>query len=176
MSFAAEWLAWGTWGPCSKTCDYGIRQRTRGCSVSNACSGIGLSTDTEYCTQSDCPNAAPSRSFGVFVESKFSSLISLLLGTLMIPYKVPASAKADLLSSLVSTVSIAGSSTSAKIRCTMECLSLRPTRHSFTSCNGFIYEDDSCKLVYKDPNWVAEQGGLGGPDDPVVYFDFATGP
>ncbi len=50
----AEWSTWSSWGPCSQTCDYGIKQQTRTCSVSGACGGLGLNTLTEYCELGSC--------------------------------------------------------------------------------------------------------------------------
>ncbi len=57
-SILAEWNSWQSWGPCSVTCDYGIRQRSRTCSIPSQCSGLGPAVDTEYCTAADCHGMA----------------------------------------------------------------------------------------------------------------------
>ena len=88
----------------------------------------------------------------------------------MRPVKVTAAAKAEFLGGVTSIVSLDGS-TGPKplIRCSHQCLKLRSSRTDHTSCNGFIYEDNSCKLGYMDPNrvWEVSQD----PGEEKIYAD-----
>ncbi len=57
--FLASFLPWQAWGPCSRTCNYGVRQRIRQCSGGEgACQGLGLDVEMEYCSEPDCPGIA----------------------------------------------------------------------------------------------------------------------
>ncbi len=49
----AEWADWEDWSDCSMTCDYGIRQRSRGCIPAGQCAGLGMDMETEYCTNAN---------------------------------------------------------------------------------------------------------------------------
>ena len=62
ISVEAKLGEWSAWESCSKTCGYGIRQRTRRCIGSNQfgesyCNdeGLGLSQQAERCFERSCP-------------------------------------------------------------------------------------------------------------------------
>lgn len=57
------WTPWGAWSTCSKTCDMGMRTRSRNCTdpfpanAGNDC--VGSSTSSSTCKLADCPVACP---------------------------------------------------------------------------------------------------------------------
>ncbi len=89
----------------------------------------------------------------------------------MVPYRVTLNALNQFLGAVTATVTPSGD-VMPRAQCTMECLSLRATRHSYTACNAFVYMDGVCKLGYKDPNWVVEQSQNPGSEE-KIYFDIA---
>ncbi len=91
-------------------------------------------------------------------------------GNNMIPYKVAAAAKAEFLASPASASTAVSTSVKPLLYCSHKCLRRRSNRHDYTSCNGFIYEDGSCKFGYMDPSWIYEQVASPG-SDAVIYFD-----
>ena len=52
-----QWGAWTQWSTCSVTCGGGDQDRSRVCSVPNACSGADIETQT--CNAQACPTPAP---------------------------------------------------------------------------------------------------------------------
>ncbi len=92
-------------------------------------------------------------------------------GTPFQPYRVTQAALDDFLSSATS-VALTGA-ISPKFECSHSCLSARSTnRHNYAACNGFVHQEDdgSCRIGYKDPDWVAAQKEEPG-EDGTIYFD-----
>ena len=95
------------------------------------------------------------------------------IGTKMISYMVTEASKTNFLNNkLVETVDLSGSF-KPLVECAITCLNLRNLdRFDFASCNGFIYEDNQCKLGYADLNWIAEQGSEPGTEG-KIFFDIS---
>lgn len=51
------WLSWGSWGPCSQTCDQGVMTRSRTCSppLYGGLDCQGNNTDVTTCIITPCP-------------------------------------------------------------------------------------------------------------------------
>ncbi len=89
----------------------------------------------------------------------------------MRPYRVNQAALDDFLSG-ATTVALTGAITPI-FECTHACLLARaPNRHNFAACNGFVFveDDNTCRIGYKDPDWVVEQKEWPGQDG-TIYFD-----
>ena len=164
--------SWSSWGPCSATCDYGVRQETRSCSVPGGCSGLGLSSRTEYCQQGSCGGITISWFLAQHqIQFHTSIFYAIFLGTPMRPYRVNQAALDDFLSG-ATTVALTGAITPI-FECTHACLLARaPNRHNFAACNGFVFveDDNTCRIGYKDPDWVVTQKEAPGHDG-TIYFD-----
>ncbi len=89
----------------------------------------------------------------------------------MRPYRVNQAALDDFLSG-ATTVALTGAITPI-FECTHACLLARaPNRHNFAACNGFVFveDDNTCRIGYKDPDWVVTQKEAPGHDG-TIYFD-----
>ena len=149
-SILAEWNSWQSWGPCSVTCDYGVRQRSRTCSIPSQCSGLGPAVDTDYCTAADCHGMAKGKKKR---ENKwdfvsYRTCVSYFPGTLMKKYSVGSFAKSEFLSS--SALVDSNPTISQKLSCLHSCLGQRPHRHQFGQCNSFmLLPNGQCRLGYQ---------------------------
>ena len=47
-----SWLSWSSWGPCSRTCEGGVKERSRTCDGTGC---IGERIDYEKCGDGKCP-------------------------------------------------------------------------------------------------------------------------
>ncbi len=90
----------------------------------------------------------------------------------MRPYEVTQDAMDDFLAS-ATEVPLSGDA-SPEARCALLCLTRRRSAQDYSACNGFAYQGGSCRLGYKEPDWVVEQGQLGAEDEggaESIYFD-----
>ncbi len=168
---SAEWGTWGLWSSCSATCNHGVRQKVRSCSVVDGCRGMGLDTATEYCSPGNC---AVTSALGEKVKvskllEKIYSFFWFYTVTRTKGYKVTKEAKEAFLASGITTSSTL-SNVSPKFHCLHECLRMRVTMNSISTCNSFLLEGGTCKMSYMSPDWVVDQVQNPG-EEAIIYFD-----
>ncbi len=54
--------------------------------------------------------------------------------------------------------------------CIHECIRMRRNANDPNACSGFIYEDNICKLGYKDQSWIEDKSQDPGDGEATIFF------
>ncbi len=87
----------------------------------------------------------------------------------MAPYGLTSDAKSEFLTNS-EAIDVPSNIASPNVFCQHKCLAKRNSRDDYESCNGYIYEDNQCKVNYMAPEWIVEQSKSPGSSS-IAYFD-----
>ncbi len=87
----------------------------------------------------------------------------------MTAYELNSAAKSEFLTN-ADFVEVPSNVASPKTFCQHKCLAKRNSRDDYESCNGFIFEDNQCKMNYMAPEWIVEQNDNPG-SAATAFFD-----